>query len=90
MCKHGDMIEITLNNKIVKVDHCLAKIITTLNAGGMPTVHACCGHGEEDGYILGKDYIIVIPKEFSNGMNFHLFNDRFRDMAKRNYKGEHK
>lgn len=39
----------------VGVDPCIAGIVHALNAGGMPTVASCCGHGHRPGTVILRD-----------------------------------
>jgi hypothetical protein len=35
----------------IDVDLCVSDIVAALNAGGIPTMNSCCGHGDGNGYI---------------------------------------
>lgn len=43
-------------------DPCIAPLVTALNAGGLPTVASCCGHGRQRGMISladGRELLVV-------------------------------
>lgn len=77
MCEWGTHEEMTLTipahlshsgkayEKLVAVDACIAPIVRALNAGGVPTVASCCGHGRGPGNITLDDgrELVVMPKE---------------------------
>lgn len=41
--------------KTVKIDTCIAPLVTALQAGGIDMRGSCCGHGQGDGEILLQD-----------------------------------
>lgn len=47
----------------VPVDPCIAPIVQALNAGEVPTVASCCGHGKRPGSIILEDgrELIIAP-----------------------------
>ena len=40
-----------LNGRVQCIDRCIHQIVAALNAGGIPTVASCCGHGTDHGRI---------------------------------------
>jgi hypothetical protein len=48
--------------KVVGIDSCIAPIVAALNAGGLPTVASCCGHGKRPGNVAltdGRELVIA-------------------------------
>ncbi len=61
MCEWGTYEKIVLPGKVVRVDSCIASIVSALNDGGCATIASCCGHGRRPGNIVlsdGKELII--------------------------------
>ena len=78
MCSWGDNVtmEVTMpanlsyngeeRKKLVDVDSCIAPIVAALNAGGVPTIASCCGHGKRPGnIILGDGRELIIAPDFA-------------------------
>lgn len=76
MCDHHDTIDLDVvvparlshtgrERRTVKpVDRCLAPIVEALNANGILTAGACCGHGRGPGEIAlhdGRWLVVVAP-----------------------------
>ena len=62
-------------------DPCLAPLVSALNAGGIPTVASCCGHGTQHGSIVladGRDLRIheFVPDESPNPAEEETPDDR--------------
>lgn len=67
MCKHGDTVNVELLTvarcshtgrdfrRVWPVDRCIAKIVESLDRGGVRMLGSCCGHGKGDGQILLED-----------------------------------
>jgi hypothetical protein len=52
--------------KMVGIDSCVASIVAALNAGGVPTVASCCGHGKRPGNVaLGDGRELIVAPNFS-------------------------
>lgn len=51
-----------LNGRTRGIDSCIAPIVAALNAGGIPTIGSCCGHGKSDGDILLADGRMLVIK----------------------------
>jgi hypothetical protein len=47
-------------------DPCIAPIVKALNAGGLPTVASCCGHGNIPGIITLGDgrHLVIFPAPY--------------------------
>lgn len=57
------------NGKVICVDHCIHQIVAALNAGGVPTVACCCGHGTQDGRIdLEDGRVLIIRNDLLNNI----------------------
>lgn len=54
-----------INGKVQCIDHCIHQIVAALNAGGVPTVASCCGHGSQPGIINLEDGRILRVHEES-------------------------
>lgn len=54
---------LTLNGRVRCIDWCIHHIVDALNAGGVKTVYACCGHGVQDGVISLKDGRELVIKQ---------------------------
>lgn len=81
MCKWNDKIEMEVLTtaqsshtgkeymKMVGIDRCLVPIIKALNAGGVPTISSCCGHGKMRGIISLKDgRQLVVSSDMKTGL----------------------
>lgn len=84
MCKQGEEEKINLKDgRGVMVDQCLAPYIQALNNAGIVTSISCCGHGEQDGFILAyykeKCRLIIMVEEGKKSLD--LFHEKFRQMA---------
>lgn len=44
-------IPLPIGGRVYDVDFCIVDIVAALNAGGVPTVASCCGHGEDNARI---------------------------------------
>lgn len=65
MCAWGTNVEMELGGRTWGVDACIAPIIAALNAGGVPTIGSCCGHGKEPGSILladGRELVVFAER----------------------------
>ena len=65
---YAHQIPMPLNGKVQCIDHCIAHIIASLNAGGVRTVTSCCGHGVLNGSIELEDgrLLVVLPETPDN------------------------
>jgi hypothetical protein len=84
MCKLGEEEKINLKDgRGVMVDRCLAPYIQALNDSGIVTGISCCGHGEQDGFILaqkdGKYRLLIMVEEGEKSLE--RFGNGFRQMA---------
>ncbi len=53
-----------LNGRVQCIDLCIHQIVAALNAGGIPTVASCCGHGKMKGNIILEDgRVLIIQQE---------------------------
>ena len=60
-------VPMTVKNKVVYVDLCIADIVAGLNAAGLQTVASCCGHGEKPGIVsLADGRQLTITKKTQN------------------------
>lgn len=50
-----DRVYLPINGKVYPIDNCIHQIISSLNAGGIPTENCCCGHNQEPGSIILSD-----------------------------------
>jgi hypothetical protein len=85
MCEWNTVEILTIKNKPVAVDSCIAPIVKSLNDSGIETVASCCGHGKRPGNIALKDgrEIFIIPNfetgrltdKFLNSIGFKPIND---------------
>ena len=59
MCKYGTdkNIKVIHQNKIVKIDACIAPLVYLLNEYGIETIACCCHHGQ-----VKISSIIISPK----------------------------
>lgn len=76
MCEHDDTISLRVPMPashsytgkfrwaIKPVDRCIAPIVQALNAAGIHTTNACCGHGKGLGSIVLHDGRELSIKEF--------------------------
>ena len=55
MCNWGQTIAISLGDKLIDVDSCIAPLVKALNGAGLETVASCCGHGKQPGTIALTD-----------------------------------
>ena len=63
-------IPMTVKNKVVWVDYCIADIVAGINAvGSIKTSASCCGHGVQDGNIILEDgrWITIEKKVWKDG-----------------------
>ena len=81
MCMHGEVEKVYIDNHHIEIDKCISKLVGILDENGMKTLKSCCGHGEHDGFILGKGFLLIIPIEYSNGKHFDRYDKDFYDMA---------
>lgn len=52
-----------LDGRVHCIDHCIHHIVAALNAGGIPTVASCCGHGTMPGRIdLEDGRVLILPR----------------------------
>ena len=79
VCKWGDTVTMELvipaslsatgvaHTTRVGVDRCIAQLVAALNAGGVPTLASCCGHGHRTGSIMLGDgrFLAVFPDRAS-------------------------
>jgi len=84
MCKLGEEEKINLKDgRGVMVDRCLAPYIQALNDSEIVTGISCCGHGEQDGFILaqkdGKYRLLIMVEEGEKSLE--RFGNEFRQMA---------
>lgn len=54
-----------INGRVCCIDFCIHHIVAALNAGGIPTVASCCGHGEIPGRIDLEDGRVLTITEGS-------------------------
>ena len=59
---YEEQVCMPLNGKVVCIDRCIHQIVACLNAGGVPTVACCCGHGKDEGRIDLEDGRVLIIK----------------------------
>jgi len=79
MCKWGTYEEVECivvanlsytgkeRKKLIKIDKCIAHIVRALSQAGIKMLASCCGHGEENGYIVLDEGIVLHiekPKSF--------------------------
>jgi hypothetical protein len=67
MCEHGDtvLIEVWVHETVSysgrrefrarPIDRCIARLVETLDRGGIYMLGSCCGHGRDPGEILLAD-----------------------------------
>jgi hypothetical protein len=55
--------------KGVKIDSCIADLVSALQSGGVDMRASCCGHGKADGNILLQDGRKLIIQGEHNGRN---------------------
>lgn len=84
MCKQGEEEKIILKDgRGVMVDRCLAPYIQALNNSEIVTSISCCGHGEQDGFILAyyqeKYRLLIMVEEGEKSQR--RFENEFRQMA---------
>lgn len=77
-CEHGDRVDCWVNPsgtnwQVVKIDRCIAPIISALNSNGISTLASCCGHGT-NGYILLKDRILIVTPRTNSAAVKALYN----------------
>lgn len=54
--------------RVRNIDACIAHIVAALNAGNIPTVASCCGHGKGCGNIILQDgRELFIAPDFATG-----------------------
>jgi hypothetical protein len=84
MCRQGEEEKINLKDgRGVMVDRCLAPYIQALNDAGIVTSISCCGHGEQDGFILAyynEKYRLLMMVE-EGDKSLERFDGEFRQMA---------
>jgi len=61
-------IPMSVNNKVVYIDLCVARLVAALEAGGLQPVASCCGHGKVLPSVLLNDdtCLIVMNREQGN------------------------
>ena len=65
MCKWGTHTTLSINNKSVFIDSCIASIVEALNAAGIKTIASCCGHKRNFGSIVLADgRELLVCKDF--------------------------
>ena len=52
---YANQVCMPLNGRVRCIDRCIHQIVAALNAGGVPTVASCCGHGKIPGRIDLED-----------------------------------
>lgn len=57
---YANQVCMPLDGKVRCIDWCIHQIVAALNAGGVPTVACCCGHGEHDGRIDLEDGRVLL------------------------------
>ncbi len=74
MCDHGDTVVLLVpipaghshtgkfRWDIKPVDRCIAPIVRALNAAGIWTVNACCGHGRRGEIVLHSGLTIALQE----------------------------
>lgn len=66
MCEWGDTVMVSVGQKTVSVDRCIAPFVNMLNACGIETKASCCGHGHLPGSIIladGRELLICRSSE---------------------------
>ena len=63
MCEWGNTTAVIIGGRLREIDSCIAPLVAALNAGGIPTVASCCGHGHQTGNVALADgrYLVVFP-----------------------------
>ena len=59
-------------------DPCIADLVAALNAGGMPTIASCCGHGRQRGIVSladGRDLLIIGGRDKLRTSELRIFGD---------------
>lgn len=64
MCEHGTTVPMPIHGRVQDIDSCLVPIVAALNAGGVPTVACCCGHGKINPSIILDDdrWLVIMPR----------------------------
>ncbi len=60
---YDKQIRMPIGGRVRCIDPCIHDIVAALNAGSVPTIGCCCGHGKTNGSILlddGRELIIKI------------------------------
>lgn len=74
MCKWGKYkkVKVIHQNKKVKVDKCLVRLVKVLNKYGIETIACCCGHGKtaKSGIIISSKNILFTQLE--DNFSVHL------------------
>jgi hypothetical protein len=63
MCAHGEQDRIAVGGKSVLVDRCIVPLVEHFDRIGMEPLMSCCGHGETDGFIWCKHWLVTLSRE---------------------------
>lgn len=53
-------VPMCIRNKVVFIDYCVARLVASLEAGGMNPVASCCGHGKIPPSVLLDDDTMIL------------------------------
>jgi hypothetical protein len=58
-------VPLSVHNKVVYVDYCVARLVAALEAGGMNPIASCCGHGIQPPTVLLDDdtWVMVLTRK---------------------------
>ena len=65
----GKQVELEVVNRVggkpyvTRIDEDIAPIIKALQDSGVVTTSSCCGHGDQDGYIMLEDRVLIVSVE---------------------------
>lgn len=63
---HKCCTPLSLGDRVVGIDLCIAHIVAALNAGGIKTLTSCCGHGAQPGHIVMEGEHVIVLENFEN------------------------
>lgn len=75
MCTQGDTVVLTVHERPVDVDRCIAPLVQALNEAGLRTIASCCGHGRRPGQVAladGREVFVVPDYETAQALNQRL------------------
>lgn len=57
-------VPMSVGGRVVYIDYCVARLVASLEAGGMRPIASCCGHGKNPPSILledGREITVCYP-----------------------------